>query len=104
MPHQRVTTSGSPVAFGEYAGATSASQLAAQACSWVKFKAEYNNAGRVYLSAASTVAKASGTNTTTTGWQLSAGEETPWIPAANVNQFWRICDNAGDALVFMALS
>jgi hypothetical protein len=33
---------------------------------------------------------------------LDAGDETPLLPAQNLNQFYRICDNAGDDLVYIA--
>ena len=86
---------------GEIAGATSATQCPTLACKRVKFKAVYDNAGYVYLGGA-TVTKKDGTTDTTTGWILGAGEETDWLPAANLNEFYRICDNAGDDLVYIA--
>jgi hypothetical protein len=89
---------------GELAGSASAVQMPDRASALVKFKASYNNAGRVYLGASASVTKADGATDITTGLQLSAGEETGWIPIENLNRFWRICDNAGDALTYWALN
>lgn len=94
------------IATGEVAGNTSATAFPSLAgVKWVKFKAEYDNAGRVYIGATSGVTKAEGTSDTNAGWPLSAGEETPWIPlnGNNMNTLYRICTNAGDDVVYMAL-
>jgi len=88
---------------GERAGATSATQFASVSAKWVKIKAEYDNAGRVYIGGSS-VTKAAGTTTTTAGWQLVAGDETPWLPISNLNALYLICDNAGDDVTYMVLS
>ena len=88
---------------GERAGAASATQFASQAAKWVKVKAEYDNAGRVYIGVSS-VTKADGTTDTTSGWQLVAGDETPWLPLSNLNQLYLICDNVGDDVTYMCLT
>ena len=91
-------------AFGEIAGSATAAVMPYDVpCTLVNFKAQYDNVGRVYLGVAG-VTKADGTSDQTTGWQLSPGEETGWIPANNINLFYRICDNAGDDLVYMAIT
>lgn len=87
---------------GELAGATSATQMPSVAAKMVKFKAEYDNAGRVYIGA-SGVTKADGSTDITTGLQLSPGEETPWLLVSNINVFYRICDNAGDDLTYIVM-
>ena len=69
----------------------------------IAFKAVGSNAGNVYIGG-SGVTVVDGTNDATSGWELAAGEETGWLPAGNLNEFYRICDNAGDDLVFMWLS
>ena len=92
----------SVVRCGELAGATSATQLPSVPCRLAKLKAAAANAGKVYLGGAG-VTKVDGTTDTTTGLQLAAGEETGWIPIDNLNRFYRICDNAGDALTYLAL-
>src|SRR3990167_3376225 len=69
------------VATGEVAG--SANSTTPTVCPTVagplivKLKASYDNAGRVYIGG-SAVTIANGATDTTTGLQLSAGEETPW--------------------------
>lgn len=87
---------------GEKAGSTSASQFATITTKWAKVKAQYDNAGRVYIGI-SGVTKANGTTDTTTGWQLIPGDETPWFPIANLNVLYLICDNAGDDVVYTYL-
>lgn len=98
-----VVVSYGTVACGELAGATSATQMPSVACSLIKFKAQYDNAGRVYIGGAS-VTKKDGTTDTTTGLELQAGEETGWLPVTNANLLYRICDNTGDDLTYLALS
>lgn len=86
---------------GEIAGSAVALQLPDVSCALVKFKAEADNAGKVYLGAAG-VTKADGTSDATTGIQLAAGEEV-WLPISNLALLYRICDNAGDDLTYLAL-
>ena len=93
----------SAVVSGEIQGGTAGSVLPNIACLQVMFKAEYDNAGRIYVGTGTTVTKADGTTDTTTGLQLSAGEQTPWLSVANLNQLSRICDNNGDDLTYIAL-
>lgn len=89
---------------GELAGSAAAIQGPTVAAYQVKFKAAAANAGKVYIGGTSGVTKVDGTTDATTGIQLSAGEQTEWIPCVNLNQFWRICDNAADALTYIALA
>ena len=88
---------------GEIAGNTSATQMPSKLCKLVNFKAQKDNAGDVYIGVTSSVTVAAGTEDTTTGWQLGSGEETGFIPCNNMNNFYRICYNAGDDLVYMVL-
>lgn len=88
-------------ASGELAGAVAATQMPSVACEAVNFKAAYDNAGRVYIGIAG-VTVANGATDTTTGIQLSAGEETGWLPCDNLNRFYRISDNAGDDVTYLA--
>ena len=80
-----------------------AAQLPTLACSLVKLKAALDNAGLVYLGGAGVTVK-DGATDATTGFYLSAGEETDWLPISNLNLLYRICDNAGDDLVYIALT
>lgn len=88
---------------GELAGNAAATQMPNVPCKLIKFKAQYANVGRVYIGGAG-VTVAAGTDDATTGIELSAGEETGWIPVDNANRFYRICNNAGDDLTYIALS
>lgn len=90
------------VATGELAGSATALQMPDVECHAVMFKAVSSNAGNVYIGAAGVTA-VDGTTDVTTGWELAAGEETGWIPVDNLNRLYRICDNAGDDLVYIAL-
>lgn len=49
------------------------------------------------------VTVAAGTTDATSGYQLDAGQETDWLPVPNLSVFFRICDNAGDDLSYIAL-
>ena len=91
------------VACGELQGSATALQMPSVACKMVKFKARNDNAGNVYIGG-SGVTKPDGTTDTTTGIELDAGEETGWLTVSNLNVFYRICDNAGDDLTYLALS
>jgi hypothetical protein len=87
---------------GELAGSATAVQMPDITCYQVKFKALVDNAGNVYIGGAG-VTVANGTTDTTSGWELDAGQETEWLRVDNLNVFYRICTNAGDDLVYMAM-
>ena len=87
---------------GELQGSGSVLQMPTLACKYVKFKARGDNAGYVYIGG-SAVTIPNGTTDITTGFELASGEETGWLPATNVNLFYRICNNAGDDLTYIAL-
>ncbi len=90
---------------GEVAGAAADTAFPALACLMVNFKATASNAGKVYIGKAG-VTKPDGTSDTTSGWELDKGQETGFIPVptGNMNEFHRICDNAGDDVVYIALT
>lgn len=87
---------------GELAGSATAVQMPDKSCQAVKFKAEASNVGKVYIGGAG-VTVPDGTTDATSGMELAAGAETGWIPVSNLNAFFRICDNAGDDLEYIAL-
>ncbi len=87
---------------GEIAGNVAATVCPTRSCRYVKFIAEAANAGNVYIGGAG-VTKVAGTTTTTCGLELDAGVSTDWIKCTNLNQFYRICDNAGDDLTYIIL-
>jgi hypothetical protein len=91
------------VATGEVAGSATAAVMPTVSCMLVRFKALASNAGNVYIGGAG-VTVADGTTDTTTGLELTPGDDTGWIPVSNLNKFYRICDNAGDDLTYVALS
>ena len=91
------------VACGELQGSATALQLPSVACSLVRFKACIDNAGKVYLGGAG-VTVPNGTTDVTTGIEIVAGQDTGWIPISNLNKLFRICDNAGDDLTYIALA
>lgn len=88
---------------GEIAGSAAAAVMPTIACHMVNFKAAASNAGNVYIGGAG-VTKPDGTTDVTTGWELDAGHETGWLFVDNLNKFYRICDNAGDDLVYLAFA
>lgn len=90
---------------GERAGSATAVQVTSSdlPTKAVRFKAPSDNAGKVYVGK-SGVTKMDGTTDTTSGWPLSAGEESPWFPAENVNEFYIICDNATDDVAYAYLA
>jgi hypothetical protein len=91
------------VVTGELAGVTSATQLPDVSCKLARLKAGASNVGGVYVGAAG-VTKPDGATDATTGFELRPGEETGWIPVDNLNRLYRICDNAGDDLLYLALA
>ncbi len=87
---------------GEREGSATAVQLASRTCRMVMFVAPNGNASDVYLGGAG-VTKAAGSTTITAGYELQPGAQTPWIPCKNLNQFFIICDDAGDDILWMAV-
>ncbi len=86
---------------GELAGSASAVQMPNIPCTTVRFKARSDNAGSVYIGVSGVTAP-DGTTDTATGFELDAGDDTGWMVCTNMNQFWRISDNAGDDLTYLA--
>ena len=88
---------------GELQGSATALQMPSIVCGMVNFKAVSSNAGHVYIGG-SGVTVVDGTTDTTSGWELGPGDETGFIPCDNMNEFYRICDNAGDDLTYLYLN
>ena len=86
---------------GELGGETSATACPNITCDLVMFKAAAANGGNVYIGGTSGVTKKDATTDATTGFQLAAGDTTPWLPVTNLNLFWYICDNAGDDITYI---
>lgn len=87
---------------GELTGSVAAIQMPQVACKLVKFVAMPDNAGNVYIGGAGVTA-ANGVTDATTGLVLDAGQDSGWIPVADMNQLYRITDNAGDDLTYLVL-
>lgn len=87
---------------GELQGSASALQMPDIASSLVKFKALASNAGNVYVGGPG-VTVADGTTDATSGMELAPGDESPWFPVDNLNEFYRICQNVGDDLTYIVL-
>lgn len=92
----------STVKSGEVSGSATAKQLPNISSVLVKITAQVGNAGNVYLGA-SGVTIPNGTTDTTSGLLLDAGDTTDWMPVKNLNQFYIICDNAGDDITYLVL-
>jgi hypothetical protein len=92
----------SELANGELAGSAVAVRMPDVPCKMVKFKAQTTNAGYVYIGGPG-VTVPNGATDVTTGLELLPGDETGWIPIDNLNRFWRICNNAGDDLTYLAM-
>jgi hypothetical protein len=90
------------ISSGELQGSATALQLPDISCRMVCFKALADNVGNVYIGGAG-VTVANGTTDTTTGLQLGSGDVSPWFAVSNLNIFYRICDNAGDDLTYIAM-
>jgi len=68
----------------------------------VIFRAAVSNAGNVYVGPGSGVTKPDGTTDRTTGLELAPGDWTPFLPCKNLNEWYLICDNATDDLLYVA--
>ena len=88
---------------GEFAPGTTAAVFPTVTCKLVRFKARAANAGKVYVGPTG-VTKADGTTDTTTGFELQPGDDTGWLPVANVNVFYGIGDNATDSVTYLTLA
>lgn len=86
---------------GEISGSATAKQLPDIDCRLVYFVAPNSNAGDVYIGGAG-VTVPNGTQDATSGYELKASAQSPGFQVHNLNQFYIICDNAGDDLVYIA--
>lgn len=90
------------VATGERQGSATAVQLPSVAGSMFWIKAVASNAGNVYLGV-SGVTVVDGTTDATSGFELTPGDMIGPLPADNLNNFWIICNNAGDDVTYLAM-
>jgi len=87
---------------GEIQGGTTKEQLSDIPCSRVKLRALAGNSGNVYLGG-SAVTIPDGVTDATSGFELDAGQDTGWLDIENLNLLYRISDNNGDDLSYIAL-
>ena len=85
-------------ACGELQGSATALQLPDVPCELAYLSAQPDNAGNVYIGG-STVTKPNGTTDVTSGICIPPGQ-TKVFYVKNLNQLYRICDNAGDDLTY----
>ena len=88
---------------GELEGSASAVQMPDITCNAVGFFALTDNVGNVYIGG-SGVTVPDGTTDTTSGVPIAPGGQMQFIPCGNLRMFYYICDNAGDDLVYLAIT
>ena len=91
------------VASGELAGSVTTTQCPDITCNAVQFMALTDNVGNVYIGGPG-VTVPNGVTDTTSGVPLAAGNPLQFIPCRNLKMFYYICDNAGDDLVYLAIT
>jgi len=87
---------------GGLAGSITAVQCPDVQCSYVKFRAVYNNTGIVAIGHDLTVTLPS-TAAATNGFDLSAGDDTGWIKCNNLKEFSYISTATTDDLVYITM-
>lgn len=91
---------------GEVAVTNSAAALPSRDGAWVKLKALMSNVGKIYVGGSGVTVPDDSTDTTT-GWELSPGEETDWLPCNeySMDKIYAIAVEAsGDSLVYLLLA
>ena len=88
---------------GNRACTTTAEQLPAHACRMVKLVAASANAGKVYVGFANTVVGTQGADNEVTGIELSAGQDSGWIPVSDTSMIWVYGSAATQNVSFMWL-
>lgn len=90
----------STIVCGELQGSATALQCPDIPCTLVYISTDAANAGNVYIGG-SGVTKIDGTTDTTTGLQLKPGVIVPFF-VTNLNLLYRIADNSGDDISYVA--
>jgi hypothetical protein len=70
-------------------------------CRKVMFTAHPSNTGIIYVGHATGVTTADNATDTTTGFPRSAGQDTGWVFAGNLNEFFFIASAAGQSVCYM---
>ena len=91
---------------GEIIGKATVTACPSVVCKWVKFKAQASNPTIASVGISASLTLPAGTTDATSGFPLSAGEETDWLPvnSGNLSSFYYICTAVTDHLSYMALS
>ncbi len=100
-----LTTALDTIQTGEVQGSVNnetPTQLPNIPCVMVKLRALLSNTGNVYIGGSS-VTVPDGDADATTGIELSAGDESGWIPISNLSKLYRVTDNPGDDIVYLAV-
>ena len=93
---------------GEVVGSTTRKRLPTVDSALIKIKAYASNSGKVYIGGADVGLKnnsddADNNESIKGGFELSAGEETGWMPMSNLNFLYQICSTQGDGFCYMIL-
>lgn len=91
-----------PFASGERQGSATAVQMPSVEGKFAILRNLAGATGAIYYGYTSGVTVPANSTDTTSGMELSAGQASPLIPLVNGNldQFYVICANAGDAIVY----
>lgn len=81
-----------PPSTGKRSGSVTGGQMPAQPCRYVCFKAEADNAGKVYVGPKETLI-----------WPLGPGEESGWLPCEDLSEFHYRTTDAGDSFTYLLL-
>jgi hypothetical protein len=92
-----------PQGSGEFLAGVGALQLPSVPGRLVRIKAALANTGRVALGFTSGVTVDDGATDTTTGFVLNAGDDTGWIPVANLSKFFTLGSAAAQRLTYIVL-
>jgi hypothetical protein len=88
---------------GEHIAGTAIAALGTVDASLVKFKSRHTNTGTIYIGGVG-VTIPNGTADAMSGWPLTAGEESPWIPISNLSKFYSIASVAAQSVIYWVLS
>lgn len=85
---------------GEFLASGTLLQLPANECKLVRFKGKSTNSGSIYLGPSGVTAMA-GASSTTAGFEIDAGDDTGWMTARDLSDFWVIGDNSADSISYL---
>lgn len=90
---------------GLLAGTVTAVKMPNVYGNYCRFKARNGNTGNVYIGPSTiTIPNNQAVTDVTSGFELAPGDDTGWIPTANIAHFYYMCDNATDVLTYIVIS